>query len=166
MAIDDLYEADFLLWTERQAAELRGLAKSRRDLPNALDLEHVAEEIEDLGRSELAAVKSYIRQILIHAIKIAARPQSDARFNWAEEIATFRRSLRDRYAPAMRQRIEMDRLWQDSLEDVDEDFDVRGEASLAARPESCPIELADVIDETTTRADLIDRISRALQTGD
>ena len=91
MAIDDLYEADFLLWTERQAAELRGLAKSRRDLPNALDLEHVAEEIEDLGRSELAAVKSYIRQILIHAIKIAARPKSDARFHWAEEIATFRR---------------------------------------------------------------------------
>ena len=55
MAHEDLYEADFLLWTERQAAELRALAHSCRDLPNALDLDHIAEEIEDLGRSELNA---------------------------------------------------------------------------------------------------------------
>ena len=72
------YEDDFLVWTERQATALRALAKSRADLPNDLDLEHVAEEIEDLGISELKTVRSYIRNILIHVIKAACDPSSRA----------------------------------------------------------------------------------------
>jgi Domain of unknown function DUF29 len=49
------YDDDFLAWSEQQAAALRGLA-GRRGLPNELDLEHVAEEIEDLGRAEFNTV--------------------------------------------------------------------------------------------------------------
>src|SRR3954454_13429718 len=66
------YDEDFLAWSEQQAAVLRELA-GRRGLPNELDLEHVAEEIEDLGRAEFNAVKSYIRQILAHPYQSRVR---------------------------------------------------------------------------------------------
>jgi Domain of unknown function DUF29 len=42
------YDEDFYAWSQHQAAVLRELA-ARRDLPNDLDVEHVAEEIEDVA---------------------------------------------------------------------------------------------------------------------
>ena len=49
-APSQLYEADFYAWTRRQATALRRFARTRPNLP--LDLEHIAEEIQDLGKSE------------------------------------------------------------------------------------------------------------------
>ena len=47
------YEEDFCGWSQRQAAALRRLA-GKRDLPNDLDLDHVAEEIEDVATRSAA----------------------------------------------------------------------------------------------------------------
>ena len=58
--VDNLYDTDIYAWSQQQAAVLRDLA-SRPDLPNELDLQHVAEEIEDVGISELNAVRSFLR---------------------------------------------------------------------------------------------------------
>jgi len=49
-----LYDEDFYAWTQHQAALLRRLSPAG----NELDLEHIAEEIEDLGRSDLRAARS------------------------------------------------------------------------------------------------------------
>jgi hypothetical protein len=65
-----LYDEDILLWSEQQAEAIRALGR-RRDLPNAFDAENVAEEIESVGRSERAAVKSQIRSIFLHLMKLA-----------------------------------------------------------------------------------------------
>src|SRR3954470_14023612 len=78
-----LYETDILAWTEEQAAALRALA-GRPDLPNALDLPNVIEEIEALGRTELKAATSPIRLILEHLVKLAADPDAPARLHWIE----------------------------------------------------------------------------------
>jgi len=43
-----LYDDDFYAWTQEQAELLR-----RGGGASALDIEHIAEEIEDLGKSEL-----------------------------------------------------------------------------------------------------------------
>ena len=69
MGDQSLYEEDILIWSEQQAAALRKLA-ARRDLPNELDLENVAEEIEDVGKSELSKVEGFIRLILIDLVKL------------------------------------------------------------------------------------------------
>ncbi|HTT81498.1 MAG TPA: DUF29 family protein [Stellaceae bacterium] len=50
------YDDDFYAWTQYQAEVLRGLPTS----DNRYDREHVAEEIEDLGKSELHTVESQI----------------------------------------------------------------------------------------------------------
>jgi hypothetical protein len=43
----DLYEEDFVRWTEQQAAALRAAARAGTNLP--LDWENLAEEIDSLG---------------------------------------------------------------------------------------------------------------------
>jgi Domain of unknown function DUF29 len=64
----DLYDQDFLLWTEEQAAALRRVKES--NLP--LDWENLAEEIESLGKSDRRQLRSQIRRILCHLFKLAA----------------------------------------------------------------------------------------------
>ena len=63
---DDLYHRDALAWAEQQAALLRRVARGER--VNDIDWDHVVEEIEDVGLSELNAVRSYLRQILAHLL--------------------------------------------------------------------------------------------------
>ena len=57
------YNTDFYIWTQAQAEALR--AKNW----NALDLEHLAEEIESLGASERRAIRSHLRILLMHRLK-------------------------------------------------------------------------------------------------
>ena len=65
---EQLYEDDFYAWTREQARALRRLAESR---PNVgLDLEHLIEEVEDLGTSQRDAVRSHLRTIIEHCLKL------------------------------------------------------------------------------------------------
>ena len=49
-----LYDEDIYAWAQHQARVLRGLAGANLGLPNDLDLdlEHVAEEIEEVGNEQ------------------------------------------------------------------------------------------------------------------
>jgi hypothetical protein len=58
--MSDLYEDDFLLWSESQAALLRRLAAGERVNDRDLDWANLSEEIEALGRGELRAVESLL----------------------------------------------------------------------------------------------------------
>jgi hypothetical protein len=55
----DIYDEDILLWSEQQAELLRRMAQGDR-VNDQVDWENVAEEIVDVGRSELRAVASYL----------------------------------------------------------------------------------------------------------
>jgi hypothetical protein len=67
---DDLYHRDILAWSKAQASRLRRIAAGER--VNDVDWEHVIEEVEDVGRSELKTVRSHFRNALIHALKVLA----------------------------------------------------------------------------------------------
>jgi hypothetical protein len=54
----ELYEHDILLWSEQQAELLRRLARGER--VNGVNWDHVVEEIDDMGNSELHAVTSLL----------------------------------------------------------------------------------------------------------
>ena len=58
----ELYDRDFFLWTQEQAAALRAVRKS--NLP--LDWDNLAEEIESLGKSQRTELNSQVRRILRH----------------------------------------------------------------------------------------------------
>jgi Domain of unknown function DUF29 len=77
-----LYDEDFVLWTEEQAAALRRAKDS--NLP--LDWENLAEEIESLGRSDRREVKSQLTRILRHLLKLAVSPTKEPRNGWRSTI--------------------------------------------------------------------------------
>ena len=85
------YDDDIVLWSEQQAEIIRRLSATRRDLPNELDVENVAEEIESVGRSETAAVESFLRLLLLHVIKIASASEVEVAAHWYDEAENFGR---------------------------------------------------------------------------
>ena len=75
-ASDDLYEADFVAWTEAQAE----LIRQRRF--DELDVENLAEEIESLGRSRRRELHRRMARLLEHLIKLAVSRDYDPRRQW------------------------------------------------------------------------------------
>jgi hypothetical protein len=116
MSHPTLYEEDILLWSEQQAAAIRRLGQTRRDVSTELDIENVAEEIESVGRSELAAVESHMRLIFVRLIKLRVEPDAETTRHWRGEIIAFHSEMRRRYSPSMRQRIDIDGIWRSARE--------------------------------------------------
>ena len=80
------YDKDVILWSEEQARLLRARRFSE------LDLEHLADEIEDVGRSEKRELANRMAVSLAHLIKWKSRP--DNRTNsWRATINDQRRRI-------------------------------------------------------------------------
>lgn len=75
------HERDFIGWTESQAGILRAMPAGAM----GLDTQNLAEEIEDLGRSEIRAASSLLRQLLVHLLKLAVQPHLDAASHWVDD---------------------------------------------------------------------------------
>ena len=69
-----LYDEDIYAWSQHQAAVLRRMAADRAALPNDLDLEHVAEEIEEVGNEQRFGAESNLIQAFVHLTKLVALP--------------------------------------------------------------------------------------------
>lgn len=140
-----LYEDDILEWSEQQAAALRRLAQNRRDLSNELDWQHVAEEIESVGRSELATVQGLTRKILIQLIKAISIPESQLLLNLRREAVAFHNDIADHLSPSMLARIDMDKLWQQASKQADAVLAVHGRRVTESLPKRCPLRLDDIL---------------------
>lgn len=158
MSGSTLYDDDILLWSEEQAAAIRKLGTKRRDLPNELDIENVAEEIESVGRSELAAVEGYIELIFLHLIKLFVEADLLAARHWRSEILGFHLRMRRRYAPSMRQRIDIDAIWLGAREQSMLTYESEQQRIVAALPSRCPFSLDDLIAERLDGAVLAERL--------
>jgi len=113
---DGLYESDVLAWSQHQADLLRRLARGER--VNDVDWAHVAEEIEDVGLSELHSVESFLNLIMIHLLKLQGSPDDAASDHWHAEIVAFQANARRRFTPLMRQRIDLDALYGDAVKQL------------------------------------------------
>lgn len=67
--LSQLYEQDYFSWLEVTAQLLRS-----GDL-SELDRKNLAEEIEDMGRSEKRAVESNLKIVLMHLLKYKYQPE-------------------------------------------------------------------------------------------
>jgi hypothetical protein len=94
------YEEDFYAWTRAQAAALRA-----KDVA-ALDLEHLAEEIEALGNEQRHAVRSHLRVLVWHVLKWAYQPDHRTT-SWRISILNARAEIADRLEdyPSLRPRV-------------------------------------------------------------
>lgn len=134
-----LYEEDYFAWLQQQAAALRRLAEERRDLPNDLDIVQIAEEIEDVGKSELRAAENFITNILVHLLLLAFDPHTPARDGWRTEILTFHRTLLKFASPSMRQLIDLDTLWDDARAEAEARLRIYGRPLPRSAREGCPL---------------------------
>src|SRR5688572_3622093 len=80
----ELYDEDFLLWTQEQAKLLREAAARRVNFP--LDWENLAEEIESLGRSDRRELRSRITTIIEHLLKLEHSPVHEPREGWLDTV--------------------------------------------------------------------------------
>jgi hypothetical protein len=97
-----LYDQDFYAWTQAQAALLRD------GKVQALDLAHLAEEIESVGVSERRALGSHLKQLTLHLLKWAYQPSGhQTGHSWRSSI----RNARDEidaiveYSPSLRREV-------------------------------------------------------------
>ena len=87
------YDTDVLVWSERQAELLRRMGAGER-VNDQVDWANVAEEIESLGKSDRRELRSRVRTILVHLIKLQASPAAEPRAGWRETIQQQRAEIR------------------------------------------------------------------------
>ena len=139
----DLYETDILLWSEHQAALLRQHAATAR-ANDAIDWPNIIEEIESVGNEQRHQVAGLLAQALAHMLKAAAWPLSHAVPGWEADARRFRGEAADRFAPSMRQRLDMAKLYRRAIRCLPDTID--GEPPLAV-PEVCPVTLDELLAE-------------------
>ena len=140
------YEDDFYAWTQHQAMVLRTMAVA----DNRFDRENVVEEIETLGRSERDAVRSQIRRIIEHLLKLAYSPAAPPRVDWIETVLDARQTLSDKISPTLRRDAEqnIDQLYADGRKRAAAGLRRHGEPDAAdALPQTCPYSLDDICRE-------------------
>jgi hypothetical protein len=80
------YETDLVAWAEVNAALLRQGRLSE------IDAEHIAEELEDMGKSERRALASQLRNLMLHLLKWQHQ-QGLRSASWRRSIQNARREI-------------------------------------------------------------------------
>jgi hypothetical protein len=141
--MSDLYGDDILLWSERQAELLRRLAAGE-PLNEAPDWPNIAEEIEDVGRSERNSVESHLVLALLHDLKAEAWPLSRDVPHWRAEARGHRDDARRRFSLSMAQRIDVAKLYREALRRMPDTME--GLAPMPV-PDVCPVTLEEMLGE-------------------
>src|SRR5262245_23560214 len=81
-----LYDTDFYAWTKQVASQLR-----RRRI-DEVDVDHAAEEIEDMGKRDARELDSRMLILLVHLLKWQLQAEERSR-SWRATIRTQRRDL-------------------------------------------------------------------------
>jgi hypothetical protein len=136
------YDTDVLAWSEQQAALLRRLARGERVNQAVLDWDNIIDEIETVGRSEVAAVESLWTQAFLHELKAAAWPDSPDAASWQADARLFRRQAKRKFTPSMRQKIDLAQLYDDALAGLPGSMDGRPPRPV---PRSCPVTLDELL---------------------
>ncbi|WP_260441980.1 DUF29 domain-containing protein [Microcystis aeruginosa] len=108
-----LYEIDDSLWLE----ETIELLKGRRF--DALDLDNLIEELEDLGNEKKFHVASFLRQIIRHALLLQfwTREREYNQSHWQAELVNFQDQLNTYLTASLRKYLEQefDNIYQKAL---------------------------------------------------
>jgi len=138
------YDDDFYAWTQHQAEVLRSMPAP----DNRFDRENVAEEIEDLGKNHRDAVRSQVRRILEHFLKLDYSPAGDPRYGWRGSIIDARAELDDKLSPTLLHdtSLVLGKLYVTARKRVASDLQDHGERDAAAAlPVECPYTIEQLL---------------------
>lgn len=115
------YDQDIIAWANQQATFLR---EGRFDL---LDLEHIAEEIEDVGKSEQRELETRMAILLMHLLKWQYQP--------SHRGESWKRTIKEQRNMIIR-RIKKTPSLKSSLSDEDWIANALADATLSASKET------------------------------
>ena len=164
MDLPSLYDEDIHAWSRQQADVLRRLAAEPGRLPNDLDIGNVIEEIETVGRSELAAVRSHLTLMLEHVVKAVSSPTAYPATMWMGEVAREQTEAESGFTRSMRQNLDLERVWRDAVRLAGASLRAHGE-SMPALPERCPFTLDELLDLSTPPESFVERLAACLPPG-
>lgn len=136
------YETDVVAWAKEQAALIRA---GRFD---QLDLTHIAEEIEDVGRSEQRELASRMAVLLAHILKWKFQPQKRS-VSWTLTIKEQRRLLvrRIQKTPSLSPMLVdpewIDEIWVDAKALAEKETGL----DIGTYPQVCPWVMTQVLAE-------------------
>ncbi|NCS23260.1 MAG: DUF29 domain-containing protein [Microcystis aeruginosa BS13-02] len=134
-----LYEIDDSLWLE----ETIELLKARRF--DALDLENLIEELEDLGNEKKFRVASFLQQIIRHALLLQfwTREREYNQSHWQAELVNFQDQLNTYLTASLRKYLEQefDNIYQKALRYVRKKTN-----NQVNFPNTCPYSLEELLD--------------------
>ena len=132
------YETDYYAWIEKQVALLRA-----RDTEK-LDLANLAEEVEDMGKSEKRAVASNLRVVLMHLLKYQFQPEWRTN-SWRGTLIEHRKRLERAFEDSPS-------LYRYALEDLSRSYGDARELAAAETglpidifPQECPYSLEETL---------------------
>ncbi len=133
------YDTDIVAWANEQARLLRA------GLLDQIDIEHIAEEIEDVGKGEQRELASRMTVLLAHLMKWQYQPQRRCA-SWEVTIRTQRNGIarRLRHTPSLVKSLNDPDWWADAWDDA-LDAATR-ETGIADLPQTCPWDRARVLE--------------------
>lgn len=132
------YHDDIVAWSQEQSRLIRA---RRFDL---LDVVHIAEEIEDVGKSERRELASRMAVLLAHLLKWQSQPDRRGS-SWQRTIKEQRRAIAAHIRETPSLKVSLDN--EDWLEGVWADAVARAieETGLDRFPEDCPWSVEQVL---------------------
>lgn len=136
------YESDVVAWAKEQAALIRSGHFDKLDLIN------IAEEIEDVGKSEQRELASRMAVLLAHILKWKFQPQKRS-MSWTLTIKEQRRLLirRTKKTPSLSPMLLdpdwIDEIWIDAKALAEKETGL----DIGTYPENCPWPMANVLSQ-------------------
>lgn len=134
-----LYETDFVDWTRQQAALLRSMPSV-----DGLDIDHLVDEIEGLGRSAVADLSTAIRQVLEGLVLRSIDPSSVS----IEDVYSAQSEAIIRSDAGVHRHVDLDKIWRLVARS-------RPEGLL---PAQCPLSLDRLLAEDFNVAEAVESI--------
>lgn len=133
------YEQDFYAWTLRNAELLRQGRFSE------IDVEHLAEELEDMGKSERRALESHLRTVVLHLLKWRFQPALRGA-SWRQSVRNGRIAIRNilRDSPSLAR--QLPEMLTDEYPAARADAADETGLGEPAFPKVCPFTLEQVLD--------------------
>jgi hypothetical protein len=137
-ATKTLYEADFVQWSDRTAQLLREHRFSD------LDLNHLIEEIEDLGNRHRDALESQLTRLLMHLLKYECQPEQRSG-SWLGSIKESRKQIKRLCRRYSSLKPYLEQCWEDCYADAIEDASDETGLPQSQFPARCPYAIAEVL---------------------
>ncbi len=135
------YETDVVAWASEQARLIRA---GRFDL---LDIEHIAEEIEDVGKSEQRELANRMAVLLAHLLKWQYQSDRQGK-SWQTTIIVQRKALLRRLTntPSLQASLNNNDWWADAWVDARTAASSETGLGFDVFPDECPWAADEILD--------------------